>query len=497
MPPRVLTTLLVVAVLLAAPTPARAGSLFERPVPGEVTRAFDPPRTLWGPGHRGVDLAAPVGSVVRSAGAGTVRFAGTVAGTRWVTVAHRGALVTTYGPIAELAVAAGARVRAGQRLGTVAGGHDPARPVLHWSARLAGAYLDPLSLLDDARWVPTLIGPGGTEVTDLPDLPSYDPWQGRRGIAGWLGFVEGSPEAQHAGWSLAPNPNHVLGVAGLSSWSGRLPLDLTHLGFAPADVTYLSYAGREDVVGPLDPDDPHRDQVPYGPGDTWDGVHEAAEELREQLRAQWAREPGRAVDLVGHSMGGVVIAYYLLTMHDPADPTLPPIGHAVTVASPLEGSDLASAGVDAVRSHLVHALLRVSADRLDEPVPDVDDQAVQDLTVGSPIADRIAQAWDDARADVWSSPLATGTQVLTLGGSQDVVVPERRSDLPGAPHVVLPGGHDAVRLTEASRQVVRAFLADDPLPGHDGGAGHWLSYPVGWTERALGSALGALPWRIP
>jgi hypothetical protein len=45
------------------------------------------------------------------------------------------------------------------------------------------------------------------------------------------------------------------------------------------------------------------------------------------------------------SLGGGVIAHYLLNLHDPFDITLPPIGHMVTVASPFEGSDLARTGL--------------------------------------------------------------------------------------------------------------------------------------------------------
>lgn len=490
-----LSVVLVTWTIVAPPASAAGehrGVSYQRPVPGELVRSFEPPRTRWGPGHRGVDLAARSGGAVRAAADGAVAFAGSVARQRWVTVSHADGVRTSYGPLREVAVRAGQRVRAGQALGSVAGGHHPSRTVLHWSARRGSAYIDPMSLLGAGRWRPALVGPGGTEVVDLPDLRSYAPWTGRRGLGGAIGLVEGSPVAEHAGWSLAPNPNHVIGVAGLSSFTGRVPLDLTHLGYAPADTTYLSYAGRLGQHGPPDPDDPYRDQRPYGPQDTWTGVHEAAEKLRDQLRAQWSRSPGQAVDLVGHSMGGVVVAYYLLTMHDPADPTLPPVGHAVTIASPLEGSDAATGALAAARSIVAHAAIRAGADLLGEPIPHPDDQAPRDLALGSRIVEDIADGWSHANADRWAGPLANGTQVLTLGGSRDVIVPEHRSDLPGAAHVVLPGGHDRVRLTEASRQVVRAFLADDPVPGRAGGLGHVLSYPLGWAEVSLGRTVDAV-----
>lgn len=153
-------TPLVVALAIATPAVARGGAHAPGgvgwprtvrpagvvlPVEGIVIRPFDAPAHPYGPGHRGVDLAAAPGAPVRSAAAGTVTFSGPVAGTRWVTVAHGGGLDTTYGPL-EPQVAAGRRVRAGQRLGRL----DPGAGHLDWGARLDGRYIDPLTLL--GRW---------------------------------------------------------------------------------------------------------------------------------------------------------------------------------------------------------------------------------------------------------------------------------------------------------------------------------------------------------
>lgn len=133
------------------PRPATAtGAL--RPVPGEVVRPFDPPAHEYGPGHRGVDLAAQPGDPVRAALGGRITYAGLVAGTGWVTIDHGGGLVTTYGPV-EQRLPAGSAVARGAVVGAIAvtGRH------LDWGARLRGAYLDPLLLL--AVWRMHLTGP--------------------------------------------------------------------------------------------------------------------------------------------------------------------------------------------------------------------------------------------------------------------------------------------------------------------------------------------------
>jgi murein DD-endopeptidase MepM/ murein hydrolase activator NlpD len=130
------------SVLVSAPGSAPVA----RPVDGPVVRAYAPPATRYGAGHRGVDLAAPAGTPVRAALAGTVRFSGLVGGAGWVTVDHGGGLQTTYGHLDPRGVAPGQRVAAGALLGRVAVG----RAHLDWGARLHGDYTDPMALL--GRW---------------------------------------------------------------------------------------------------------------------------------------------------------------------------------------------------------------------------------------------------------------------------------------------------------------------------------------------------------
>lgn len=124
------------------------GYRFPLPAQPRVTRPFDPPARRWLPGHRGVDLAAPDGAVVRAAGAGVVRFAGEVAGRPVVSIDHADGLRTTYEPVSPT-VAAGDRVSAGDPIGVLLPTHAgcPVAACLHWGLRSGALYLDPLILL--------------------------------------------------------------------------------------------------------------------------------------------------------------------------------------------------------------------------------------------------------------------------------------------------------------------------------------------------------------
>jgi hypothetical protein len=151
----------------ASAGPARAPSAYVLPVgpPLVVLRPFRPPPfdAPWLPGHRGVDLAAAPGSPVRSTAAGTVTFAGPLAG-RGVVAVTSGPLRWTYEPVLP-AVRVGAQVTAGATIGRLepATGHCGVRSCLHWGLLRGRAYLDPLAPLGPlarrVRLLPLAHGP--------------------------------------------------------------------------------------------------------------------------------------------------------------------------------------------------------------------------------------------------------------------------------------------------------------------------------------------------
>lgn len=150
---RRLVTAWVLAVACAPTAGANNGRLDWplRPPPA-VMRIFDAPSPNWNRGHRGVDLAGTPGQWVYAAGAGTVVFAGELAGRPVVSIAHPGGLRTSYEPVRP-SVRAGHLVAAGAVLGELVAGHAgcAASACLHWGAMWGPAaradYVDPLGLL--------------------------------------------------------------------------------------------------------------------------------------------------------------------------------------------------------------------------------------------------------------------------------------------------------------------------------------------------------------
>ncbi len=142
--------LLVLCALFAfvQPGPARAAGDWSWPVVGPVIRGFDPPDTPFGSGHRGIDIAVPIGTAVRAPAAGVVTFAGPVGGLLFLTIDHGSGLESTYSWLGSLAARKGAVVSEGDVIARSGPGH-PGAPVphLHFGVKLEDVYVDPIDYL--------------------------------------------------------------------------------------------------------------------------------------------------------------------------------------------------------------------------------------------------------------------------------------------------------------------------------------------------------------
>jgi len=561
--PGVLRRALIVASVLcvvvgASPAVAAApvgGSGWLRPVDGPVVRPFVAPASVYGAGHRGADLAASPGTPVRAANDGVVSFAGSVAGSLHVTVAHSGGLRTSYSFLATVSVRAGQVVARGDVVGTTGGGgpdHD--RGVLHLGLRIGDRYVDPMLLFRPAdltklvRLVPTdepaespwsparerrdlqaslrLPRPGGAAVVAADDSSCGDgvPLVGAVvdatcDVGAWIGSnagpaidagisfldattglatatLDGLRLSVHttvgelralsraAASALARTPagqfaldvieigrrfartvtaectddarpadgtggstHRVMVIAGINSegpaWDRgpTVDLDVQALGYhrAEGEVRYFSYAA---------------DGGPYTVDSTHDPIPRAALRLRDQLRAMQLEQPGREVDLIAHSQGGLVVDVFLNRFYSSVDPTLPPLGNVVTLSSPHRGAPLATDGRKVRATVIGHALL--DAVEAASSLPPPSSPAVRQLAEGSPLIDHL-----------WSQGLPEHIDFTTIGATEDLVVPATQISVPGATETVaavdsIDQHHAIVRAPDALKAVRAALEGRGP-----------------------------------
>jgi murein DD-endopeptidase MepM/ murein hydrolase activator NlpD len=143
-----------VSLLVTSAAPASTGTgtapdgTWRWPVEGPVIREFDPPDSPYGSGHRGIDIAAPVGTAIVAPADGTIVFAGPVGGALFLTIDHGGGVESTFSWLSALAVRPGDLVTAGQVIAVTGWGH-PAEPVphLHFGVKVDDVYVDPLAYL--------------------------------------------------------------------------------------------------------------------------------------------------------------------------------------------------------------------------------------------------------------------------------------------------------------------------------------------------------------
>ncbi len=125
--------------------------------------------------HRGVDYAAPVGTPVRAAGEGKVRFVGRSGGYgNVVELEHGSGVVTVYGHLSRFApqLRRGQRVELGKVIGFVGSTGLATGPHLHYEYRIRGVHKNPQTVpLPDAA--PILASERERFLTATADLVNF------------------------------------------------------------------------------------------------------------------------------------------------------------------------------------------------------------------------------------------------------------------------------------------------------------------------------------
>ena len=181
------TFFVALAVVLALAPGAQAEWVW--PVKGEVITPYRNGTDPYATGqHRGIDIAASLGTPVVAAAGGDVRFAGT-AGSSGLTISIRtgDGYDTSYLHLSALSVRAGAQVSPGDRIGAVGttGTRSATAPHLHFGVRDAGTrhgYRDPLSFLTAPPMAPEP-NPPATAPAPAPDPASPAPAPAPTGVA--------------------------------------------------------------------------------------------------------------------------------------------------------------------------------------------------------------------------------------------------------------------------------------------------------------------------
>jgi murein DD-endopeptidase MepM/ murein hydrolase activator NlpD len=124
-------------------TPSAAGLIW--PVDGVVTSGFG---MRWGRMHEGIDIAAPIGTPIWAAAAGTVIHSGWLSGYgNLVVVDHGNGLATAYAHASAILVVLGQQVSQGETIALVGSTGHSTGPHLHFEVRINGVAVDPLLYL--------------------------------------------------------------------------------------------------------------------------------------------------------------------------------------------------------------------------------------------------------------------------------------------------------------------------------------------------------------
>ena len=102
--------------------------------------------------HPGIDIAVPIGSMVRAAGGGTVLQTGEhEAYGRFVLIEHPEGYQSMYGHLSRILVVQGAPVRAREVIGRSGDTGRSSAPHLHFEIRHNGVSIDPGTMMKEAR----------------------------------------------------------------------------------------------------------------------------------------------------------------------------------------------------------------------------------------------------------------------------------------------------------------------------------------------------------
>lgn len=140
-----------------APSWAEADEwVFPLEEPVRLAQGFQKPNSDFSSGHRGIDLAAELSQPILAPASGTLSFVGTVVDREVITIRRSDGKLISFEPACSNTLAGDKVIRA-QVIGWVCEPdatyrqHCESERCLHFSVRLAGEYISPLSFIAKQR----------------------------------------------------------------------------------------------------------------------------------------------------------------------------------------------------------------------------------------------------------------------------------------------------------------------------------------------------------
>ena len=469
----VLVALLLSIVAIPIPAGAIAGESGDSeggdswliPVDADIVDPFRPPATRYSAGNRGIEFATEIGSPVRAVDAGRVVFAGVVGNARHVTIDHGNGLRSTSAYLESILVVRGQYVERGERIATTG-------PGFHLTARLGDTYVDPALLFAGAEVILALIEGDGLLVAARPlttrdwggmslatfidrlddvgslyevvvraseagtrwkeqecdpsgDAPSRDGPAGDGPVGGRSPDV-GAADHPGAGRTLI----QVGGLGSSSDDASIGDLDVLGMGYDLNDILGFSYAGgctpqpfgiegAGAVSSGVSGLSAELAGSPYQALDTYADIEIAALRLADLVEAAALARPGQPIDVVAHSLGGVVARRALEILLERPGGVMP--ATVITIGSPHQGVNLADAAIAARPGS-------AAADALEQLGRAAD---VWDAVSVSQVATSGSAAIEPPTG------VPEGVRVVSIGGATDVIVPLSSTWWEGATNVTV------------------------------------------------------------
>jgi len=144
----------LVTLALLIPAISTTGLSWQMPFlsPHALIRPYLQPNSDYSAGHRGIDLSASIGETIYAPADGEVRFSGKLVDRGVLSIIHAGGMISEFEPICST-LQPGDKVKKGTPVGSLCNLdvtyklHCPTSTCVHFSLRIAGAYVSPQALI--------------------------------------------------------------------------------------------------------------------------------------------------------------------------------------------------------------------------------------------------------------------------------------------------------------------------------------------------------------